>query len=127
LRVRAFCRWWAWVDDLAFASFYQTISGYDESMTEPRRPNWLDIIGTVLLVLAAMSAAYIGGYYLIPDRTKGSLPLPDGTTRLLVVRYFRSAWIAYLYVPAANIEARITGEDVVCAFSVDGGAIKIAE
>jgi hypothetical protein len=87
----------------------------------------LQIAGIAAAILMLAIGGYVGGYYMVSDRTNASLPLPDGTFRPVVVRYFRSTWLAWLYLPAVKMEARLTGRDVVAVHAVEGGGNKVLE
>ena len=77
------------------------------------RPSTAAPILAVLAIVLAMLGAYVGGYFLVGYRIDWQ---PSG-----FARSYPSRWIAVAFIPAARVEAWVTGEsvDVYCCYETD--------
>ena len=69
------------------------------------------ITATLLVVLAPLMAAYVGGYFWLGKSTDWR-PHEIGNDGTLRLRHYRSVWVADIFRPAAKLEALMTGIDV---------------
>src|SRR5690349_7552452 len=105
-------------------------------MPNPSRPTTATFLLSVLAVVGSLIGAYLGGYYWLGTRfdeyvsrngpTIMSIrPLVGGTP--VIVRHFKSHWLATLYFPMSKLESAARHTEVMLAvvdesFSPGGAA-----
>jgi hypothetical protein len=94
------------------------------SMKEAReKSNVSSMTAVLILLLLALAGGYSAGYFALSTSSR-VLAKADGVVMFEGnVRYFRYAWLARIYSPAAIVESVLTAEPVTTGHN--GGSIPV--
>jgi hypothetical protein len=87
------------------------------------KSNLSTIIAVMILLLLALLGSYTAGYFSLSTTARVKAVVDGEVAFEGDVRYFRHAWLARVYAPAAMVEGVFTGEQV--ATGHNGGSIPV--
>jgi len=70
------------------------------------RPRISGLAVIAIVAVALLISIYVAGYFALSDS------IPNLTAGAGTVRVFRHKWLATIYLPAARVEAVVSGEQV---------------